>query len=86
LTATISDNTPDDSKGNSNSELRGLGNDEREDLGGLRDAKGIDSGNNAQVKAYCLEKALKAYEYNQNKSVLELAKEFEDYLTNGFAD
>jgi len=33
------------------------------------------------IKGYCLEKALKAYQYSQKIDVLELAKQFEQYLS-----
>lgn len=33
-----------------------------------------------QIRAYCLEKALEAYKYNQSKELLDLASMIEDYL------
>lgn len=35
---------------------------------------------NSQLKSFCLEKAMEAYRFSQTKSILELAKEFENYL------
>ena len=39
-------------------------------------------GQNSQLKAYCLEKALEAYRYNQQISVIDLAVQFEKYLSS----
>lgn len=33
------------------------------------------------IRVFCLEKAIEAYKYNQQQPVLDLAKQFENYLS-----
>lgn len=39
-----------------------------------------------QLKYYCLDKAVEVYKYSQQIAVLELAKQFEQYLLNSISN